>query len=144
MTLALPPDWPVCGARNTEARRAGSLCRARGDGWGHRCRHHGGLELPDGPHAVVVSPAGVFLWRTWKGALHPGEGSRQRVSWRIAALAVESGRVDRGFFFGRKGQSLLRRLKTASVDVRLLGPARATTALGLTQYAFKRRKDAAA
>lgn len=141
MSLALPPDWPVCGAWNYDSRRARTRCRARGDGWGQRCRHHGGLVIPDGPHAVVVSPAGIFVWRTRKGALHPDASARQRVSWRIAALLVETGAVDRGMFFGRKGSSLLRRLKTAGVEVRPLG-AGARTALGLTQYAFRRKAAA--
>lgn len=139
MSLTLPPDWPPCGADNAERRRLGSRCRARGDGWGQRCRHHGGLEIPEGPHAVVVSPAGIFIWRTFRDGLHPAETARQRVSWRIAALLVEGGQVDRGFFFGRKGQSLLRRLKTAGVSVRSLGAPAARTALGLTQYAFRRK-----
>lgn len=146
MTLALPPDWPVCGAPNTEHRRLGTLCRARGDGWGQRCRHHGGLELPEGPHAIVVSPAGVFVWRTFRGVLHHfvdaryRDRVRQRVSWNIAALLVEQGTVDRAFLFGRKGGSLIRRLRTV-VDVRKVGPG-AKTALGLTQYAFRRRAAA--
>lgn len=138
MSLTLPPDWPPCGAPNLEQRRAGTRCRARGDGWGQRCRHHGGLDIPDGPHAVVVSPAGIFIWRTFRDGLHPAETARQRVAWRVAALLVEAGKVDRGFFFGRKGQSLLRRLKTAGVAVRSLGAPAARTALGLTQYAFRR------
>ena len=141
MSLALPPDWPVCGAWNVDARRWRTRCRAKGDGWGKRCRHHGGLEVPEGPHAVVISPAGIFIWRTLRGALHPDEAARQRVSWRIAALVVEAGTVDRGFFFGRKGQSLLRRLKTGAVDVRQVG-GRARTPLGLTQYAFRRKAAA--
>jgi hypothetical protein len=138
MSLTLPPDWPPCGAPNGDHRRRGTACRARGDGWGQRCRHHGGLLIPDGPYAVVVAPAGIFVWRTWRGALHPGEGARQRVAWRVAALLLEAGTVDRAFFFGRKGQSLLRRLKTAGLAVRALGtPTR--SALGLTQYAFRRK-----
>lgn len=138
MSLGLPPDWPACGAWNYDSRRWRSRCRARGDGWGQRCRHHGGLLIPDGPHAVVISPAGVFIWRTLKGALHPAETARQRVGWRTAALLVEAGTVDRGFFFGRKGSSLLRRLRTGDVDVRQLSRG-ARTALGLTQYAFRRK-----
>lgn len=136
MTLALPPDWPACGAWNTDRRRWRTRCRAKGDGWGQRCRHHGGLVIPDGPHALVVSPSGVFIWRTFRGALHPLGSARQRVSWRVAALLIESGAVYRGFFFGRKGSSLLRRLSTGGVEVAPLG-TRAPK--GLAQYAFRRR-----
>lgn len=137
MSLGLPPDWPPCGASNHDSRRARTRCRARGDGWGQRCRHHGGLAIPEGPHAIVVAPAGIFCWRTLRGALHPAETARQRVSWRIAALLVETGAVDRGFFFGRKGSSLLRQLKTGDVDVQQMGHG-SRTALGLTHYAFRR------
>lgn len=136
MTLALPPDWPACGAWNRDRRRFRTRCRAKGDGWGQRCRHHGGLDFPEGPHAVVVSTSGVFLWRTFRGALHPLESARQRVSWRIAALLVEQGKIDRGFFFGRKGSSLLRRVGD-SVEAVPITPV-AKTRLGLTQYAFRR------
>jgi hypothetical protein len=85
-----------------------------------------------------VSPAGIFVWRTRKDALDPAESARQRVAWRVAALLIEQGRVDRGLFFGKKGSSLLRRLRTAGVDVQPLGPG-ARTALGLTRYAFRRQ-----
>jgi hypothetical protein len=94
------------------------------------------LDFPEGPHAVVVSTSGVFLWRTFRGALHPLESARQRVSWRIAALLVEQGKIDRGFFFGRKGSSLLRRVGD-SVEAVPITPV-AKTRLGLTQYAFRR------
>lgn len=141
MTLALPPDWPPCGAWNTDRRRWKTRCRAKGDGWGQRCRHHGGLVLPEGPHAVVISPAGVFIWRTFRGALHPLESARQRVSWTVAALLCEQGAVDRGFFFGKKGGSLLRRLTTVGIEPVPIG-GRARTRLGLTQYAFRRKAAA--
>ena len=98
------------------------------------------LDVPEGPYAVVVSPAGVFIWRTLKGALHPLETARQRVGWRVAALVVESGKVRRGFFFGKKGQSLLRRLQDGC-EVQPLGP-RPRTALGLTEYVFRRKAAA--
>ncbi len=141
MTLALPPSWPPCGAPNTDARRTRPHCRARGDGWGGRCRHHGGLDVPEG-FAVVVSPGGIFAWRRLRATLlDPDESARQRVGWRIAALMIQTGRVERGFFFGKKGSSLLRELKTAGVDVRAFGGI-ARTALGLTQYAFRRREAA--
>lgn len=138
MTLALPRDWPVCGARNQDARQRQRLCRARGDGWGQRCRHHGGLDIPSGPYAVAVCPAGVFLWRTERGVLLPGQGARQQVSWRIAVQLIESGAVTEGFFFGRKGSSLLRQLQAYGVGVHAHG-ATARTALGLTRYAFIRK-----
>ena len=141
MTLALPPSWPPCGAVNTDARSPRSPCRARGDGWGGRCRHHGGLDVPVG-FAVVVSPAGIFAWRLRRDAtLDPGDGCRQRVGWRSAVLTIQTGKVERGFFFGKKGSSLLRELKTAGVDVQQFGGG-ARTALGLTQYAFGRREAA--
>lgn len=143
MTLALPPDWPACGAWNTGPRRWRTRCRARGDGWGQRCRHHGGLAIPDGPHAVVCSPGGVFIWRTFRGALHPLETARQRVSWRIALCLVEAGAVDRAFFFGRKGGSLLRHIQAAGVEVQALCRG-APTRLSLTQYAFRRKAVVAA
>lgn len=143
MSLTLPPDWPPCGAPNHDRRRRGTTCRARGDGWGKRCRHHGGLEIPDGPHAVVIAPSGIYVWRTFRDGLHPSEATRQRVGWHVAALLIETGKVSRGFFFGRRGSSLLRRLKSAGMDVRSLGPGAARTALGLSQYAFRRKADAA-
>jgi hypothetical protein len=143
VTLSLPPGWPTCGADNRDTRRAGTRCRAAGDGWGQRCRHHGGLDIPDGPHAVVCSPAGLFVWRTFRGALHPGDAARQRVSWQTAALLVESGKVDRGLFFGRKGQSLLRRIQASGIAAVPIN-GRARSRLALTQYAFRRKAIAAA
>lgn len=141
MSLGLPPDWPPCGVTSKEPRRRGKRCRARGDGWDKRCRHHGGLDVPGG-HAVVVSPGGIFVWRTRRATLlDPDDQARQRVAWRIAALLIQAGTVERGFFFGKKGSSLLRELRTAGVDVRHFGGC-ARTALGLTQYVF-RRKEAA-
>ena len=141
MSLTLPPDWPPCGAPNADPRRIHKRCRARGDGWGQRCRHHGGLDVPVG-YAVVVSPGGIFAWRRLRATLlDPDESARQRVAWRIAALMIQTGKVDGGFFFGKKGSSLLRELKTAGVDVRHFGGI-ARTALGLTQYTFGRKAAA--
>jgi hypothetical protein len=91
---------------------------------------------------VVCSPAGVFIWRTFRGGLHPLESARQRVGWRVALALVEAGAVDRGFFFGRKGSSLLRHIQAAGVDVTQIG-ARARTRLSLTRYAFRRQAVAA-
>lgn len=110
MTVALPPDWPPCGAETTDGR-AGKVCRNAGDGYGGRCRWHGGLDLPAGVWCVYYSGEGIHVGR---------DEPETRVSWNVAARLVELGRVRRGVFFRRSGQSLLRRLKTGPVRPRLI------------------------
>lgn len=110
MTARLPPDWPPCGACNSDAR-VGSVCRNAGDGYGYHCRWHGGLDLPGENWGLWYSSDGIYI----------GQGEPQlRVSWKIAARLVELGRVRRGVFFRRSGQSLIRRIRSAKVPMRIL------------------------
>jgi hypothetical protein len=51
--------------------------------------------------------------------------------------------VDRGLFFGRKGQSLLRRIQASGIAAVPIN-GRARSRLALTQYAFRRKAIAAA
>lgn len=113
MTVALPPDWPPCRAPTRDLRgRSGPVCRALGDGYGGRCRWHGGLELPPGNWALYYAQAGIFIGR--------GEPEVQ-VSWRVAGWLVQAGRVTRGVFFRKLGQSLLKWLPTTTgVSARLV------------------------
>jgi hypothetical protein len=129
MTVALPPDWPPCGAPNRDGR-VGQRCRALGDGYGGRCRWHGGLEVPPGDWVLYYAERGIFI----------GRGEPEiRVSWRIAGYLVQRGRVRRGVFFRRLGQSLLRWLPSAG-DVR---PRLVSRHKFLREYVFEREEQAA-
>lgn len=131
MTAAtLPPDWPVCGAANTD-ERVGQICRASGDGYGGRCRWHGGLALPPGEWALLYTATGIYVvpWLEEDGA-QAGEGIR--ISWRIAAALVEAGKVRRGAFFRHMGQSLLRRWQTTGVTAKVVSSHRC-----VREYAFE-------
>jgi hypothetical protein len=124
VSAALPPEWPPCGAPCTD-KRAGAVCRAAGDGYGGRCRWHGGLDLP-----ASAEPWCVYYTR---GGIYIGRGKpEERVSWRSAALLVEAGRVARGVFFRKSGQSLLARLAASRVGARLV-----TRHKFVREYAFE-------
>lgn len=130
--VAIPPDWPVCGAANADVReRYGETCRGAGDGYGGRCRWHGGLALPPGEWALLYTATGIYVvpWLEHEGA-QAEQGLR--VSWRIAAALVEAGKVRRGAFFKRMGQSLLRRWQTTGVTAKLV-----TRHLYVREYAFE-------
>jgi hypothetical protein len=130
--VSIPPNWPVCGAANSDAR-VGNVCRAAGDGYGGRCHWHGGLTLPPGEWTLLYTQTGIYV-APWLKA-EPGTESvaapRSRVSWRTAAALVEGGTVRRGVFFRRMGQSLLRRLQTSAVTAKVLSRHRC-----VREYAF--------
>ena len=108
---ALPPDWPLCGAPNRGRKDRPNrpfppICSRVGDGFGKRCSHHGGLDVPEGEWTLVYLSNGVYIHR--QGDTTP-EG-RHRVGWRVALKLVTSGRITRGLFFQRNGQKLLDRI----------------------------------
>ncbi len=119
--------WPVCGAptlppeqqkdkRPHKVNRYGPLCRGAGDGYGGRCRWHGGLVLPPGEWTLLCLSTGLHV-APWVGD-EPCLTERWRISWRTAAALVESGQVRRGVFFRTLGKNLLRRLESNGVKAK--------------------------
>jgi hypothetical protein len=127
--VAIPPDWPVCGAANSDSR-VGQVCCAAGDGYGGHCRWHGGLALPHGEWTLLYMQTGIYV-APWYNGLETGTASGSRVSWRTAVALVETGQLRRGVFFRRMGQSLLRRLQTSAVTAKVLSRHRC-----VREYAF--------
>jgi len=128
--VAIPPDWPVCGAPNRDPR-VGQVCRAAGDGYGGRCRWHGGLALPPGEWTLLYVQTGIYVV-PWNADEAEDASSGFRVSWRTAAALVETGKVRRGVFFRRMGQSLLRRFQTSEVTAKVVSHHRC-----VREYAFE-------
>jgi UDP-glucose 6-dehydrogenase len=127
--VAIPPDWPVCGAANSDGR-VGQTCRAAGDGYGGHCRWHGGLALPHGEWTLLYVQTGIYVV-PWSEDEPSDAKAGFRVSWRTAAALVETGQLRRGVFFRKMGQSLLRRLQTSAVTAKVLSRHRC-----VREYAF--------
>lgn len=108
MGVALPLEWPVCGAPDT---RTGKPCDGIGDGWAGLCRWHGGHTLPPGDWKLLYLASGIFI-------VQDG-GYMCRVGWKPAVALIESGQVRRGSFYRHEGKRLLQRLAVGPVEPRL-------------------------
>ena len=136
--------WPVCGAptlppelqkdqRPHKVNRHGPICRGAGDGYGGRCRWHGGLVLPPGEWTLLYLGTGLYVvpWVDGEPS-DSGKGGGYRVSWRTAAALVQGGQIGRGVFFRTLGKGLLGRLRANGVAVKVVSRHRY-----VSEYSFE-------
>lgn len=117
--VTMPDTWPKCG----EADGCASYCGQLGDGYGKRCRWHGGIKPPPGDWYIQYGSNAIYLVN--------GQESHQ-VSWWAAVRMIEKGHVKRGIFLRNKGKRLRDKLASDGVSIKTLNPHRFAP-----EYAFE-------